>query len=373
VAGFPSFRPADPPGPPRPLKASDGATSWLITRFDDAVAALTHPKLSRAGGYGHQADPASPREPDVPAPLRELVSNAFSARRVAALRPRIRQLADELLDGVPGRGPHDLIEMYAYPLAARVIAEVLGIPWPVRQRLRQAPAAGIRTGPDPAILRKHLGQLVAARRRYPGTDLISRLIAAQVDGEPSGDEVLKTVCALYVAGHLATARLIGTSVLVLLRNPGLLAAIREEPERLAAVVDELLRYAGPVNPVVRQATAALDIGDVAIPAGSRVVIAVRSANHDPSRFTAPDSVNLRNGGATGHLAFGGGLHHCVGAQLAKAEAEVALSRLFERYPDLNLAVPPGGVAPERPDPADDVERLPVRIRRGGPLCRNLPA
>jgi cytochrome P450 len=351
----------------------DGATSWLITRFDDAVAALTHPKLSRAGGYGHHTDPLWPGGPVVPTPLREVVGNAFSARRVAVLRPRIEQLADELLDGVARRGHHDLIEVYAYPLAVRVISEILGIPWPVRQRLRQASSAGMGAEPDPAILRMHLGQLIAARRRYPGGDLISRLISAQVSGGLSDAELLELVLALYVAGHLATTRLIGNSVLVMLRNPDQRAAIREEPGLLAGVVDELLRYAGPVDPVVRHATGTIEVGGVVIPAGSTVVIAIRSANHDSSRFSDPESVDLRNSGATGHLGFGGGFHYCVGAQLAKAEAEVALSRLFERYPDLSLAVSPGGSAPERPDSADDVECLPVRIRHGGPLCRNLPA
>ncbi|MCM9076923.1 MULTISPECIES: cytochrome P450 family protein [Streptomyces] len=335
-----------------------GERTWLVVGHEEARQALTHPGLSKnwfgsepfANGTPVQAVATSMLDSDPPrhTRLRRLVARAFTARRVESLRPRVQQITDELLDAMAARPDRraDLIAAFAAPLPMTVICELLGVPGLDRQRFRSwsgeivAPLNGV--GADPRAVEEmtaYLLELVAAKAEDPGEDLLSALIRTRDEdgGRLSPDELIGMAFLLLVAGHETTVNLIGNGVRALLAHPDQLAALRADPDALIdGAVEEMLRYDGPVqHATYRFAATDLELGGVSIEAGSSVLVALAAADRDPARFAhpGPDVFDIRRTGP-GHLAFGHGIHFCLGAPLARMEARIAVRALLDRFPDL---------------------------------------
>jgi pimeloyl-[acyl-carrier protein] synthase len=282
--------------------------------------------------------------------LRGLISKAFTPRSVERLRPRIGELAEELLAPLRDAGRFDVINDFAFPLPVTVICELLGVPAEDRELFRQQTrdlavlldwdvtpeqfggAAGAALN-----FAAYLVPLFEERRRAPQADLISALVAAEEAGDRLGaDELLTTVVLLLTAGHETTMNLIGNGLLALLRNPDQLAVLRARPDLMPSAVEELLRYDSPVRLTVRTALADNMVLGERVQAGEQVMAMLDTANHDPAVFESPNVLDVTRD-ARHHLAFGGGAHYCLGAALARAEAQVALSALIA-LPDLELAI-----------------------------------
>jgi cytochrome P450 len=288
------------------------------------------------------------------------------------LRPRVQAITDQLLDGLAAApaGVVDLVNGFAFPLPIIVICEMLGVPVEDRDRLRiliaavfaspMAPAndAAARAAADE--LAAYLGEVMADHRRHPGDDLFSAMIAAR-DGEDrlSEAELLSTAWLLVVAGHETTVNLIGNGTVALLLHPEQMARLVADPSLMPAAVEEFLRYNPPVHhTTLRMATEPLEIGGVTIPAHEQVLVVLAATGRDPGRFPDPDELDLTRG-EKGHLAFGYGIHFCLGAPLARLEGEVAFTSLLARFPRLRLALPPGDLHWQN--------RLVLRSLRGLPV------
>ena len=365
---FPLFAEVRKLGAVHRVSLADGHDAWLVVRFEEAMAALNDPRLSKdmhaalASGSNVVAEglpgPEFARhmltvDPPDHTRLRRLVAAAFSPRRVEALRPRVRSIAEDLLDEVAASGPEsrvDLVSAFAFPLPFTVICELLGVPQTERARLGQqfskllVPTsteeeyAQAKKASDAVVAM--LKALVAAKEADPGDDLVSALISAR-DGDDrlNSQELLSTIFQLMVAGHDTTASLIGNSVVALFRNPEQLSKLRSDPAKIRAAVEEFLRYDAPVpHATFRYTVEPVTIGGVTIPAGSQVIICMAAANRDSDKYANPESLNVER--VVGrHLAFGYGIHHCLGAPLARMEGEIALGSLLRRFPELALAVP----------------------------------
>ncbi len=355
-------------GPVHAVTLSDGHEAWLVVRYEEAHVALNDTRLSKdmhaalATGSGVVAEglpgPAFARhmlsvDPPDHTRLRRLVSAAFSPRRVDALRGRIQTITDDLLDDIATYGPDsriDLVKTFAFPLPFTVICELLGVPQRDRAALGEgftkllvptsSPAeyAAAKEASDAVVAM--LEALVDAKQTDPGDDLVSGLINAR-DGDERLDnqELLSTIFQLIVAGHDTTASLIGNSLVALFRNPLQLAQLRADPAKIPKAVEEFLRFDAPVpHSTFRYSTAPMNLGGVAIPAGAQVIICLAAANRDAERYDNPERLDLDRDEAR-HLAFGHGIHHCLGAPLARIEGHLAIGSLLRRYPELSLAVP----------------------------------
>ena len=346
------------------VRAQDGAL--VVTRYADCTTVARDPRLGHMPpdmlahiGFPDWADHAALRtlftsmlvqNPPVHTRLRRLVSGAFTARRVEALRPAIAAMVNDLLDGVEGEA--DFVERFAFPLPVNVIGELLGVPEPDRAQFQtlvrdwtgvlEIITPDVLKVADPAAetIREYLVGLVAERRRAPKDDLLSALIAAEEAGDQlTGDELLTMAALLFAAGFETTTNLLANAVVALLRNPEQLALLRERPDLAPAAVEELLRYDTPVQLISRLAGEPLELGGVAVNAGERVVAYLGAGNRDPERFADPDTLRLdRPDNAP--LSFGGGIHYCLGAPLARLEAREALPALVRRFPKLYLAGEP---------------------------------
>ena len=347
-------------GPAHPVVMWGGVRAWLITRYSEARALLNDPRLSKdqagalalfpPGTGGSHASSLNInmllKDPPDHTRLRRLVMKAFTAGAVQQLRPRIERIADELLDAIEvaaATGAVDLMDFFAAPLPMRVIGELLGVPVADADNFR-AGVEPVLTTTDPDELRSAmaaltalLGQLIAGKRDRPGDDLLSALVEVSDDGDQlSEDELLATAYLLILAGYETTVNLIGNGILALLQNPTQLEMLRANPSRLPGAVEEFLRFESPLNiATLRFTTEAILVGEVAIPSGEFVVIALLAANHDPDKYDEPDRLDV-NRNPNAHLAFGHGIHYCLGAPLARIEAQIALGRLLERFDRITL-------------------------------------
>ncbi|MEV8532614.1 cytochrome P450 [Streptomyces sp. NPDC051211] len=333
----------------------EGVEQWLVVGHEEARQALNHPDLSKNWQLSEHwgdivATAANTNMLEVDPPhhtrLRKLVAREFTARRIEALIPRIQQITDELLDAMaarPGRTA-DLIKEFAFPLPMIVICELLGVPDLDRERFRHwsqeivAPTAG--GPPDNTAMEQlsgYLTELITAKAKEPGEDLLSALIRTRdEEGDRlSPDELIGMAFLLLVAGHETTVNLISNGVRALLAHPGQLAALRADFDGLlAGAVEEMLRYDGPVeNATFRWARRAVELGGTLIPQGASVLVSLAGADRDPARFPEPDVFDIRRA-PQGHLAFGHGIHFCLGAPLARAEGRIAIRSLLERFPAL---------------------------------------
>ena len=365
---FPLFAQVRRLGAVHQVTLADGHQAWLVVRHAEARVALNDPRLSKdmqaalASGGEVVAEglpgPAFARHMLVVDPpdhtrLRRLVAAAFSVRRIEGLRPHVQTIVDDLLDDVAARGPEsrvDLVESFAFPLPFTVICELLGVPEAERAVLGReltALLAPTSTPEEYAVAKRAsdavvemLTLLVEAKHDTPGDDLVSALISAR-DGDEHLDqqELLSTIFQLIVAGHDTTASLIGNSVVALLHHPEQLAALRAAPGKISAAVEEMLRYDAPVpHATFRYALEPIEIGGVTIPAGAQVIINLASANRDADHYTDPRELDIDRTDAR-HLAFGHGIHFCLGAPLARMEGQLALGSLLHRFPQLRLAIP----------------------------------
>ncbi|GGX94502.1 cytochrome P450 family protein [Streptomyces minutiscleroticus] len=336
--------------------------TWLVVGHEEARAALADSRLAKdsrklglsfldeelIGTHLLIADPPQHTR------LRSLVTREFTGRRVAALAPRVQRIADDLLDAMLPLGRADLVDSFAYPLPLTVICELLGVPESDRSRFRAlstevvAPS-GLDTEHE-AFTRfaDYLTELIEDKRcSPPSDDLLGSLIRTTAeDGDRlSMGELRGMAFLLLVAGHETTVNLITSAVRALLTHPDQLAALRADTSLLDGAVEETLRWEGPVeNTTFRYAAEPLEIGGTAIPAGEPVLIGLASADRDAGRHAEPDRFDIRRD-ARGHMAFGHGIHYCLGAPLARLEARIALRTLLERCPDLALDGPPSGWLP----------------------------
>jgi hypothetical protein len=356
------FRELRESGPVRQVEMPNGTTAWVVTRYTDVYQACADARLSinnehARGWRGLELPPqlnATLMNVDPPAHsrLRRLVAKAFTPRQVDQMRGRIQEVTDELLDAVAPHGQADLNAALAAPLPLTVIGEMLGIPPRDHGDFQQwlstllAAEAGL-AAPEEAraavgSMVAFLTALVAGKRDALADDILSHMISVRESGDQLSDHELTSLTFLiFSAGYETTVSLIGNAVIALLGQPDQWAALRDEPELIPGAVEEILRFDGPALVAVRRfATEDLEIGQARIPAGDTVMLALASANRDPAQFSGSDMLDVRRKDNT-HVAFGHGIHFCLGAPLARLEGEIALATLLRRFPDLALAVPVG--------------------------------
>jgi cytochrome P450 len=373
----------------------DKQTAWLITRYADVAAALKDERFVKdklnASTPGQAAKqpwvpgmfkPLTRNMLDLDAPdhsrLRALVHKAFTPRLIEIMRGRVQALTDDLLSSVQGRGRMDLIHDYALPLPTTLIAEMLGVPATDRHKFHRWSSAIVSSNatgwgmlaaiPRVVAFLRYLRQLVASRRAAPRDDLVSALVQAEEAGDRlSGDELLAMVFLLLVAGHETTVNLIGNGTLALLENPDQMEKLRNDPDLIKPAVEELLRYASPLETATeRYAREDVTIEGVRIPQGGLVYAALASANRDERQFPHPDTLDLARE-PNRHLAFGLGVHFCLGAPLARLEGQIAINTLLRRLPELRLAVPPQALKWRRGLVLRGLRELPVAFGSGSRL------
>ncbi len=342
---------------------------WLLTRHAEVFAVLRDASFSSSSrhqsGYEQVVEMARQlglsdlqdlmgrvmlfADPPDHTRLRRIVGQAFTGRAVEAMRPRIAAIVDRMLDPLAGDGGADLVETLAFPLPVTVISEMLGVPEADHGMLRSWTAEAVKAL-DPSddmtvffpaaeairCLRTYFDDLVGRRRRAPGTDLLSALIAAEDHGDRlSHEELLDTAILLFGAGHETTVNLISGGTLNLLRHRDQLARLRAEPSLIDTAVEELLRFGPPVQMTARIATADAELAGQPIAKGTEVIALLAAANRDPEVFEGPERLDIGRRDNR-HLSFGGGIHHCLGAPLARIEGQEAIGRLMTRFPDLHL-------------------------------------
>jgi cytochrome P450 len=375
--------------PVRAVPLPDGARVWLVTRYAEARQALADPRLSkriargitsgnRAGGpMSHHMLSSDP--PDHTR-LRRIVSAGFTARRVERLEPRIAEIAEGLLDAMDGRDEVDLIDAFAFPLPIQVICELLGVPSDDQASFRSwsntIVSGGLGEDPGRASeLREVLGQLagyitrlLADKRRAPADDVLSALLGVRDESERlTEDELVSMVFLMLIAGHETTVNLIANGTYLLLTHPDQRDRLVAEPGLLPNAIEEFLRFEPPVQTsTFRIAAEPVEYAGVTIPAGEPVLISLLSANHDESVFADAARFDVARFETTrrdaGHLAFGHGIHFCLGAALARLEGRIAIGTLLRRFPGLRLAVDPDELAWRPGLLIRGLVQLPVRLR-----------
>ncbi|WP_410651636.1 cytochrome P450 family protein [Amycolatopsis sp. cmx-4-54] len=374
-------------GPVRKVRMPRGLDVWIVTGYAEARAILSDSRVGKdlvairrlfeRDGFESAADNAVRAlgehmlnsDPPDHTRLRKLVNQAFTSRTVSRLRPRIEQITAELLDGIGDAERVDLLPAFAVPLPIRVICELLGVhagdqpafatwsntmvAWSTPEDLQDAAAK----------MHAYLVDLIEEKRAEPADDLLSGLIHASDEGDSlAADELLAMAFLLLVAGFETTVNLIANSVFALLREPDQLAALRADPALLPGAVEEFLRYDGAVHlATLRFTSEPVTVGGVEIPADEFVFVSLLGANRDAGRFEDPHRLDVTRS-AAGHLAFGHGIHYCVGAPLARLEAEIALRGLLERFPALSLDTEPETLRWRESTLVHGLETLPVRLR-----------
>jgi cytochrome P450 len=345
-------------GPVHRAVAPDGSPVWLVTRYADVRAALTDPRLSidkanaTTGYQGFSLPPALDAnlgniDPPEHTRLRRIMGKAFTPRRVEQLRPRVQAIADELLDGIAPLGHADLVATYTGPLPITVICELLGIPTEARPDFRSwtdamlAPDHPDQARDAVANLYRFLLDLIARKRERPADDLLTALIEARDDQDKlSEDELLSAAFVILFGGYDNTVNLLGNALVALLSHPDALATVRAAPEHLPTAVEELLRFDPPSTLALRRFPLEdITIDGVTIPAGHTVMLSLASANRDGDQFVDPDTLQLDRTDNS-HLSLGHGAHFCLGASLARLEAEIGIETVLRRLPNLALDTSP---------------------------------
>lgn len=354
-----------------PVHYSDAHRGWLLTRYDDAAAALVDPRLSsdRVRPLLEKLPPEQRRgigpvmelfaewmvvtDPPAHTRLRKLATGAFHPRKFVAMEDRIRALVDDYLDEFIASGEQDLVAGLAFPLPATVISELVGAPAADAERFKAwsqdlalvAFGAGGEVRADRhsraeasiAEMLQYFGELIERERAEPdGTSLIADLVAGE-DGERLSDEEMKGMCALFLfAGHETTTTTITSTVKLLIENPDQMALLREDPKFSGRAVEEVLRVEGAIKVLHRWVTEDLEIRGRRIAAGERVLILLAAANRDPEKFVEPDRFLITRS-PNPHLGFGKGIHACIGAMLARIEMRIAVAAIVERLPAIRFA------------------------------------
>lgn len=371
---------------------SEPHRAWLATRYNDISEAYRNralssdrvrPLLAMSKDENEQSA-ATTRvrellsqwmvvsDPPQHTRLRRLAAGAFKQQRIVDMNQRIQQLVDDLLDRFIAEGHTDLIEHLAYPLPAIVIAEMLGAPQEDRDRFRhwsdELALVAFGAGGDAREERHERAlrgmeemvaffrELIELRRREPGDDMLTAMMAGDGSGDELTEDELVAMCALLLfAGHETTTNSIANGIVALLQHPDQLALLREEPDLISSAVEELLRFDGPIKVINRWVTQDTELAGQQIRAGERVYLVLSAANRDPAKFTDPDALDLRRS-PNPHIAFGKGIHACLGAQLARLETRIAIGSVVRRLPGLRLA---GELSYKESLAARALRRLPV--------------
>ncbi len=349
-----------------PMYRDEELGIWFLTRYADCSEALRDPRLGRApedvesqlnGGVRRQRRRQRPSmlflNPPEHTRQRKLVNRGFTPRRVESMRPHVAELTDECLDRIAEQGEADIMDLLAFPLPVAVIGELVGVPRAEQAQFRDV-AQDLTARLDPIqsdekvdraevaadFFREYFLDLISKRRAEPQDDLTSLLVQAEESGDVlDEDEIISVTILLFAAGFETTTNLIGSGLLALLRNPGELQRLRDDRSLLPSAVEEMLRYESPVQVNGRYALADTEIGGHPIRAGESVVTFLGAGNRDPEQFPDPDRFDVgRDHGAA--LSFGGGIHYCLGAALARLEAQVVFDRLLDRFATLELLEQP---------------------------------
>ncbi|WP_413752405.1 cytochrome P450 [Streptomyces sp. R-74717] len=349
---YPYYEKLRAAGPVHTIRTDEFERIWLVVGYGEGRAALADQRFGKEWqglvDRPEGSDPIFANMLELDAPhhtrLRKLVTREFTARRVEALRPRVQQITDELLDAMVPAGRADLVDALAFPLPMTVICELIGVPDLDRNTFRKlsndvvTPSTPEQEREAVAAMGVYLAELIEDKRCSPGDDLMSALVRTR-DEEGDGlspDELVGMAFLLLVAGHETTVNLISNGVRALLQHPDQLAALRADFGLIDGAVEEMLRYDGPVETATfRFPREPVEIGQRVIPAGEPVLISLAGADRDPGRYPEPDRFDIRRD-AQGHLAFGHGLHFCLGAPLARMEGRIAIRTLLERCPRLAL-------------------------------------
>ncbi|WP_055481016.1 cytochrome P450 [Sphaerimonospora mesophila] len=382
-------RPFDPPDelgrwqeetPVRRMTYPDGHEGWVVTGYAEARAILADPRFSTRPELLHSPFPQRPirqedldrlppgffirMDPPDHTRFRKLLTGQFTVRRMKLLEPRIAEIVADHLDAMERMGPPvDLVSSFALPIPSLVICELLGVPYGDRERFQrdsatllnlETPVEESRAALDDLF--DYLHDLVLRKKREPEDDLLSGLISAD---ELTDREIAGMGLLLLIAGHETTANMLGLGTFALLTTPAQLAVMRDDPDSVENAVEELMRYLTVIHfGLIRAALEDVEIGDHLIHAGDSVLLSVPLANRDPERFADPTVLDVTRS-AHGHLAFGHGVHQCLGQQLARAEMRIAYPALLRRFPGLRLAVPPEEVPMRTAMAIYGVHRLPV--------------
>ncbi|PBB06893.1 cytochrome P450 family protein [Salimicrobium humidisoli] len=373
---YPAFHSLQQHAPVHRTLMPDGHYAWIVTRYEDAVTVLKDQRFIKdftvfldeeSRAQAHQsifsrnmlfADPPDHKR------LRGLVQQAFTPRMIEELRGRITEIANELIDDMQDRSQIDLIDDFAFPLPIIVICEMLGVPSEDRDKFRTWSNTLVEASNDPEKAEKvqqhmqeftaYLQEWMTSRQENPQDDMISKLIQAEESGDRlSEQELYGVVSLLIIAGHETTVNLISNGMYALMTHPEQMRKLQEQPGLLRPAIEEMLRFEGPVEfSTDRWASETVELQGQTIQRGEHVLVALDAANRDPEAFEDPDVFDITRGRSK-HLAFGKGMHFCLGAPLARVEAEVSLQTLLERFPDLQLSTD-----------ASDLEWRPGILMRG---------
>jgi cytochrome P450 len=378
---FPFYKVLRSEAPVYQTKLPDRRNVWLVTRYNDVLSVLKDDRFSK--------DKINARTPpwlppmfrpllrnmlDVDVPdhtrLRGLVQKVFTVRLIENLRERIQDLADELLNQTQAEGGMDLVRDYAIHIPTTIIAEMLGVPIEDRHKFHRWSSAAIsatssRWGivvalPQGVAFLRYIRRLVKSRRATPKDDLVTALVQAEEAGDQlSEDELVAMIFLLLVAGHETTVNLIGNGMLALLENPDQMSKLRDNPASIKTAVEELLRYNGPLETATeRYAREETTLAGVTIPRGELVLAVLASANRDEQQFEHADRLDLERE-PNPHVAFGFGIHYCLGASLARLEGQIAIATLLRRIPNLKVAIPSDALRWRRGLVLRGLESLPV--------------
>ena len=327
---------------------------WVLTRYEDVDLVLRdHRRFSKDDGKEDEYRSMLHHDPPDHTRLRALVSKAFTPRSVRDLHPRVQRIVDDLLNELEGKDRFDLIESLAFPMPVTVIAEMLGVPaqdmdrfkhWSndvsltIEPSLREDQIRRVERASEE--LYAYFESIIEQRRREPQDDMITALLNAEDEGDRlTHEELLGTLVLLLVAGNETTRNLIGNGMRALLKNPEQLRKLRDNPDLLDSAINELLRYDSPVQLDGRLVHNDVEVAGQRISAGQRVLCAIGAANRDPTVFVEPDKLDIERNEKS-HIAFGRGIHHCLGAPLAMLEARAAFSALLDRFSHIELVSEP---------------------------------